>query len=160
MCSREDKVLFFGLGNPILSDDAVGIRAVELMREKVGEIDGYVFQTGSIGGFRIVDVMSGFKKVVFVDAIQGDTPGKFYRLPMSTLSKSFHLTSPHTVNLYTAIELGRKMGAVMPDEVRVYVMEVLNCMCFGEGLSKPVARNLEPFVDFIIKEEIYANKAG
>jgi len=152
MSSRGDK-LIFGLGNPILSDDSLGIRVVERLRGEHRD-NGVVFETGSIGGFRILDVINGFKEVVFVDSTPGENPGSFKKLGLEDLSHSWHLTSPHTINLYTAIELGKKLGMEMPEDIRIYVMEVNPNQEFGEELSDEVKKNIDSFVEFIKKEEL------
>ncbi len=151
--SREGKILFFGLGNPILADDGVGIKVVEELSKRIRD-KKYDFRTGSIGGLKILDEIQGYDKVVFVDVVEGDEPGKFYELPLEKLSSSFHLTSPHTINLYTALRWGREMGMKMPEEVRIYVMEVAEIRTFGEGFSKEVAEKIEDFIEFVAQKEI------
>jgi len=152
-------VLFFGLGNPILADDAVGIRVVEELSKRT-ESSSCDFKTGSIGGLKVLDEIQGYDRVVFVDAIVGDEPGKFYELSLDRLSRSFHLTSPHTVNLFTALELGRGLGLKMPREIKIYVMEIKDGKTFGEGLSEEVAARFPDFVEFVFEKEIGGDHAS
>jgi len=157
--SREAKVLFFGLGNPILADDAVGIRAVEELSKRT-ESSSYDFKTGSIGGLKVLDEIQGYDRVVFVDAIIGDEPGRFYELPLERLSRSFHLTSPHSVNLITALELGKGLGLRMPREIKIYVMEIKDGKTFGEKFSEEVAARFPDFVEFVFQKEIGGDHAS
>jgi len=157
--SREAKVLFFGLGNPILADDAVGIRAVEELSRRIKR-PNCEFKTGSIGGLKILDEIQGYDRVVFVDAIVGDEPGKFYELSLERLSRSFHLTSPHSVNLFTALELGRGLGLKMPEEIKIYVMEIKDGKTFGEEFPEEVAARFPDFVEFVFQKEIGGDHAS
>jgi len=77
--SSQDRVLVFGLGNPILGDDGVGIRVVEEMKKR-WKGKGVVFETGSVGGLKILDVLSGYDVVVIVDAMAGENPGRIHIL--------------------------------------------------------------------------------
>jgi len=154
MLLKENKTLIFGLGNPILSDDSVGVLVVEKLDKMLeGEHLNVQCDNGSIGGLKILDIIKGYKKVVFVDSIEGKTPGKFYELPLDVLSFSFHMTSPHSINLFTALNLGRQIGYDMPEEIKIYVMEVKNNREFGDQLTPEVRRNLENFAKFIKERE-------
>jgi hydrogenase maturation protease len=90
--------LVLGLGNPILTDDGVGIHVVRLAarcwqhhsrtartctagpersrgersqsaRPERRRGDGITFKEASIGGLRLLDVLEGFDRVILVDAI-------------------------------------------------------------------------------------------
>jgi len=42
----------------------------------------------------------------------------------------------------------------MPEDIRIYVMEVNPDQKFGEELSDEVKKNIDSFVEFIKKEEL------
>ena len=153
MLSKETKKLIFGLGNPILSDDGVGIEVVKRLKIIMKNRKDIDFDTGSISGFRILDVIKGYDDVVFVDVIPGDKPGSIHSFDIEDLKFSYHLTSPHSINLYSAVKFGRKINMDMPSRVKIYAMEVKNLNEFGEKFSPEVERKIKDFIDFIIKQE-------
>ncbi|OQX52354.1 MAG: hypothetical protein B5M53_08815 [Candidatus Cloacimonas sp. 4484_209] len=63
------RTLILGLGNPILSDDAVGIRTVEKIEKLVGKKDGIDYVKDSVAGLRILDIINGYDKLIIVDAV-------------------------------------------------------------------------------------------
>ncbi len=153
MSSRGRK-LIIGLGNPILSDDAAGIIVAKKLKERLNDYD---LETGSISGMKILDLISGYEDVIIVDTIYGENVGKFYRLPLEKLKKSFHLTSPHTINLYTALNICDNLGIRKPRNIKIYAIEARKINEFGECLSEEIKEKIDDFVEFIIKEETGGN---
>ncbi len=154
MSSKGTKKLIFGLGNPILSDDAVGIEVIKNIKMKIKENKGVEFGAGSISGLKILDVIEGYDEVIFIDVIPGDNPGNISTFDIEDLKFSYHLTSPHSMNLYSVIKLGREMNIKMPQRVKIYAMEVKNLHEFGEKISPEVQAKMEDFINLIIKKEI------
>ncbi len=75
------KTLILGLGNPLVSDDSVGLRvADELKMRLAGRADVEVSED-YWGGLRLMERMIGFDRAVVVDAIQtGAPPGTIHLL--------------------------------------------------------------------------------
>jgi hydrogenase maturation protease len=74
------KILVLGVGNPILSDDGVGIHvARELKKRKAKGID---VEELAASGLEFLDVVRGYDKVIIIDAIQtkGGKPGELHIL--------------------------------------------------------------------------------
>jgi len=61
------KTLVLGLGNTILSDDGVGIHIARRIKEKLPGID--VIEA-SAAGFRVVDEIIGYDKLILIDSIR------------------------------------------------------------------------------------------
>ena len=82
------KTLIIGLGNPILTDDGVGVNIAKEL-EKVVDLDahpGLTITEASAGGIRLMETMLGFDRVVLIDAYLLDprktTPGKIHTLTL------------------------------------------------------------------------------
>lgn len=149
------KILFLGLGNPILSDDAVGIRTVEEIKNIVGERDEIGFTVGNIAGLGILDVIQGYDELVIVDAVEkGGTPGSLYTIPLDELDNSIHLTSIHSINLATAIEFGKKMGMKVPSRISIYGIEVRDVVNFSEKMTREVEKSTRKNAKEIVKREM------
>jgi len=149
------KLLFLGLGNPILSDDAVGIRVVDKIKSIMGDSNGIDFVTGSMAGLRILDVIQGYDELVIVDAIEkGGEPGTLYKIPIEDLESTLHLTSLHSINLVTAIELGRKMSLKIPKRISIYGIEVKDVVKFSEKMTPEVEESIPKNAEEIIRREV------
>ncbi len=152
----EKKILFLGLGNPILSDDAVGLRVVEEIQELAGECGEVEFKTGCFGGLHIIDEIRGYDKVVIVDAIvRGGEPGTLYKLSLDDLDGTARLSSPHRINLPAAIKLGQKMENNIPEDITIYAVEAKNLTLFSTRLSPEIEARVR-----LIAEEIMRNELG
>jgi hydrogenase maturation protease len=147
------KVLVLGVGNPILSDDGVGIHvARELMRRKLPGID---VEELAASGLELLDVVRGYDKVIIVDAIQTTKgkPGELHILEEKDFEKSIHGSSPHGINIATALALGRKLvPKEMPKEVVFFAIEAEDLVNVAERLTPKVAKALPGIVERIEKE--------
>lgn len=148
------KTLILGLGNPILRDDGVGIKvAKEIGRRLISSsVD---VREASIAGLDLLELIQGYTKVVLIDSIQikGGIPGEIFPLDLSDLSPTIRLSSPHDVNFATAIELGKKLGLNLPQEIRIYAIQGEDISTFDENCSPLVERAIPGIAEKIIKGE-------
>jgi hydrogenase maturation protease len=147
------KVLILGVGNPILSDDGVGIHvARELKKRKMPGVD---VEELAASGLELLDVVRGYDKVVIIDAIQTTKgkPGELYILEEKDFEKSIHGSSPHGINIATALALGRKLVPnEMPKEVVFFAVEAEDLVNVSEKLTPRVAKALPRIVERVEKE--------
>ncbi|MBE3050465.1 hydrogenase maturation protease, partial [Candidatus Bathyarchaeota archaeon] len=61
-------MLVLGVGNPILSDDGVGIHVARELKKR--EMPGVDVEELAASGLELLDVVRGYDKVVIIDAIQ------------------------------------------------------------------------------------------
>ena len=63
------KTLILGIGNPILSDDSVGLRVVQEMRNRIDDasID---FAEASASGMDILNLIVGYGRLVIIDSVK------------------------------------------------------------------------------------------
>ena len=97
----------------------------------------------AVGGLSLMEHLVGSERAIIVDAIlthQGRIGDVFCcRLnDMTDLSRG-HTASAHDVSLPTALEMGRVMGASLPEEVTVVAVEIEPVFEFSDGLSLEVA---------------------
>jgi hydrogenase maturation protease len=139
--------LVLGLGNPILSDDGVGIhvvRAVAARWQHVPGRNGVHFSEASVGGLRLLDYLMGYERVVLVDAVftGSGQPGQIHRLRPGDLLESLHSGSTHDLSLSGALALGRGLGLSLPsdEDIAIFAVEVEDVWTFGESCTPAVAR--------------------
>ncbi|MFT3892902.1 MAG: hydrogenase maturation protease [Anaerolineales bacterium] len=135
------KTVLVGLGNPILGDDGVGWRVVEEVQKQLAPDAGIAVDYLSLGGISLMEHLIGYQRVILVDAfISEENIGSvfIYKLDEIPNYSAFHVSSAHDMTLQSALELGKWMGAVLPDEVIVVGIAVQRIIDFGEEFSQPV----------------------
>jgi hydrogenase maturation protease len=147
------KTLVLGLGNPILSDDGVGIQVAQEIGKKVNDPQVTVAET-SAAGLSLLDSVVGYEKVIIIDAIQtreGRT-GSIYRMGTEDFSCTKHYSSPHQINLATALELGKMLNLAVPQKITVFAVEAKDVTSFSETCTPEVEQAIPEVVKMVLEE--------
>lgn len=132
MAGKENRILILGLGNPILSDDGVGL----LLTEKLeGKFSGVDTASLTLAGMELLDILAGYDHVFLIDAATGTggEPGELKEI--SDGKGALHLFTSHGANFFDLLKLGRDMGLKMPEPAAVFGIEIGNATDFGTVLS-------------------------
>ena len=148
--------LVVGLGNPYLGDDGVGwkivaeARALWEKRLSGGEVE---FRQASLGGISLMEMLIGYDKAVIVDAMQSQegVQGKLRRLSVDALP-SRHSTAAHEASLKDALELGKRLGASLPEQIVLIGVETAFSPAISEQLSPEVEASILPAAQLILEE--------
>jgi len=108
----------------------------------------------SAAGLRLLDSIVGYDKVIIIDAIQTKKgqAGQIYRMKPEDFSFAKHLSSPHQINLVTALELGKTLHLVMPQEITIFAVEARDVSNFGERCTPQVERVIPEVVKMVLEE--------
>jgi len=149
------KTLVLGLGNPILSDDGVGIQAAHEVANQLNDPQVSVAET-STAGLSLLDSVVGYDKVIIIDAIQTEKgqAGQIYRMETADFSLTKHLSSPHQINLVTALELGKMLNLAMPQTITVFAVEAKDITTFNEKCTPEVEKAIPGVVKMVLDELI------
>jgi hydrogenase maturation protease len=152
------KTLIVGLGNPILSDDGAGIYIARKIRETITAEQATIVEA-SIAGFSLLDLLIGYDKVIIIDAIQSSNgkAGQIYRLVPDSFSSSLHSTSPHDVDLTTALEFGKQLGLPVPEEIIFFAIEAADISTFNEECTPEVSKAIDKCAEMIVAEITFTN---
>lgn len=156
------RTLIVGVGNPILGDDGAGWRVAECVQGRVqtdsalhiphSEID---VDCVSLGGLSLMERLIGYQHAIVIDAIgTGQHPiGTAYHFRLDELydPTSGHTTAAHDVSLMTAIQMGRSLGADLPDRIDVVAIESPYVYDFSEELTPPVAAAVPQAVELVLE---------
>ncbi|MEN8234390.1 MAG: hydrogenase maturation protease [Actinomycetota bacterium] len=139
--SAASPVVIIGLGNDIASDDGVGIHAARRLEIEFSDRDDVDVVALPWAGFSLLDVLRCREQAVIIDSLVSGTrpPGSIVRLGMDDLSGSVRLNSFHDINYPTVMDLGRRLGWQMPDDVAIFGVETAVTDEFGEALTPAVA---------------------
>ncbi len=142
-----------GLGNPLLSDDGVGVFAARLLAERLAGAPVTV-QESSWGGMRFLDLLAGYQHALIIDAIQWrhGPPGTVYRLPPDEAVPTVRAVSFHDISLGTALALGRKLGIPLPTDIAFLAVEAGDVHTVAEGCSPEVESALPEVVRLAIDQ--------
>ncbi len=168
------KTIVIGLGNPILTDDGVGIRIVRELKKKLqAEGAGIQAEHGNAmvpivhtllpdidvvelyaGGIRLIDALAGYERALIVDAMVTGTNDhgtiSFFRLADFTSTRN--TVSLHDMDLPMALELGSMVGIPLPCDIRIWGIEAKDVETFSEGLTKEVGMAVPVVLEEIMQE--------
>ena len=147
------KTLVLGLGNPILRDDGVGIRVAHEVANRLDDPQVTVAES-SAAGLTLLDSITGYDKVIIIDAIQTEKgqAGRIYRMKPDDLCITRHLSSAHQINLITALELGKMLNLAMPEEITVFAIEAEDVATFSEECTPEVAKAIPQVVKMVLED--------
>lgn len=158
------KTLILGLGNPILTDDGVGVLVAEAVQAALPPEAPVEICELSVGGLTLMERMVGYDRVILVDAFEdGEDPGSFERLTLEDLrSLSYHPTqhcvSSHDTSLVTAYDMGLRLGMPLPQEVVIYAVKVQNVLDFSQDPTPAVAAAIPLVVQEVLKDLGFADR--
>jgi len=150
------KTLVLGLGNPIVSDDGVGIYAVRELLKHFSDEDIIKYSVdvkeASVGGFDLVDLISGYERVIIIDAIKTgrNPPGYILKLRADDIITTFRLAYIHEIDLPMALELGRKLNLSMPEKIIILAVEAENLDTFSDKLTAEVEKVIPEVIEMIL----------
>jgi hydrogenase maturation protease len=151
------KTLLLGMGNPILCDDAVGVRLAQDFKETLSQTpDLDIVEECSVGGLNLLDLFKGYDRVIVLDSFHttGGVPGDWYYFTASALCETIHLTNIHDTNFATALALGRAMGMILPElsNILIFGVEIKENTTFSESMSPELEESYPRYSSEILEE--------
>ena len=146
------KTLVIGIGNILMTDDGLGIRAVEDMASRYVLPEEVELLDGGVAGLNLLPMMEGFEKIIVIDAliIDGARPGsiktKVWRPDLKT---SPTRGSAHGIGLCELLNMARLTGQKFNAIIVGMVPEKL---CPGLELSETVERKLSALTKKVISK--------
>lgn len=139
-----NNILVLGLGNDILTDDAIGLHVVREVRRQVADLPNVAVHETMEMGLALLDFIVGYRALVLVDSIQTHKapPGFIHEIDDANL-KLLPGPTPHFLGVGETLALGRQLGLTMPERVRVFAIEVDDPFTLGTQMT-PVLRAALP----------------
>ncbi len=124
------------MGNPILSDDGVGLHVAQALDGIFADTD---VRTCALIGLDLLDIVTGYDRVFVIDAIQNRRypPGTVVKL--AAAEEAIHLFSSHGMHFFEILQLGKDVGIAVPEVVGIYGVAIVTECLFGESLSPQMA---------------------
>jgi hydrogenase maturation protease len=144
-------ILVLGLGNDILTDDAVGLHIAQAVRERLAGDPRIEVRSTTEMGLALLDEIADRAAVVLVDSVQTGRapPGHIHEIDAETLAR-VSSTVPHMLGVGETLALGQLLGLAMPRHVRVFAIEVADPFSLGTEMTKAVSDAVASAADKII----------
>lgn len=143
-------LLVLGLGNILMSDDGLGIKAVEILKQQTWPEQVLIRESGSTL-FHYFDEICRAKTLYIVDAVHGGKPpGTVYYFPLLQASSFKQTYCEHDATLLQIIELARHITG-LPKKVIIFGIEP-HSLDLGFNLSDCVEVNLRKLIELLAKE--------
>jgi len=145
------KTLILGMGNPILSDDGVGLLAAEKLRRRIAGAD---IASSTMIGLSLFDLIIGYDVLFIIDALisPDGNVGGLKKVGQQNRYGTLHLFSSHGLDLFDLMKLGRRCGYAMPLLAEIYGIEIGKHADFGEKLSPALEEKLPALVEKISED--------
>jgi hydrogenase maturation protease len=143
--------ILVGLGNPIMSDDGIGLLVSRLVHRRLADYD---LDLACGAGLHVMDAILGYRRAVIIDSmVTGSFPvGSVVRIDPSEGMETRRAGHSHGLGFFEAIEVARACDAPLPEEILVYGIEVEDPFTIGESMSQGIMNKLDEIVDFIIDD--------
>lgn len=147
------RTVIVGIGSLLRGDDAIGLRVAEAVEREPLPHDVDVVKT-TAAGLAILDLLVGYDRALIIDAIQtrrGEA-GDVYRLELDDLPAPLNSFTVHDVSLRSALDIGRKTGLPLPEQVAIFAIEVADVSPLREVCTPQVERAIPEAVRLVLRE--------
>jgi hydrogenase maturation protease len=145
-------VLILGLGNLLLSDEGVGVHAVNALGRRFQMPEGVESLDGGTSGMDLLDAIAGRDHLIVCDAIRSDErPGSVQRIDGDSIPAFFATRiSPHQLGLSEVLANLELLGE-RPGHVTI-IGVVPADLSLGIELSAAGREGMEKSIDFILDD--------
>lgn len=146
------RIVILGVGNILLSDEGIGVRAVEELGRRYRLPPEVVLLDGGTSGMELLDDLANCDLLVMADCVRaGNPPGTLLRLKDEEIPALFRTKlSPHQVGLPDVLAT-LLITHEAPAHTVLFGVEP-ESLATGMDLTPPVAAMLAPLVDAIARE--------
>ncbi|HUA31863.1 MAG TPA: hydrogenase maturation protease [Streptosporangiaceae bacterium] len=149
------RIVVIGVGNEFRRDDGIGPEVVSRLRERAAGGVELVISDGD--PTRMIEVWTGARLVVVVDAVQTErpSPGRLHRIVIDGADlPGTRPVSSHGLGPGDAVALARALGR-MPERLIVHVVEAAD-VGHGLGLTAAVAAAAGALTDAVLLDLLAA----
>ncbi len=126
------RTAIMGFGNPVRSDDAVGIYVIELLKARLGAREDLTILDMGTSAFEVLFQLKGHQRIIVVDAVinTGEPVGSIYKVPAEEIMRAPQedpLVFLHGLKWDQALSYAKKiMQADYPSDIQAYLIAVDN----------------------------------
>jgi hydrogenase maturation protease len=146
--------IIIGLGNPILTDDSLGIHAVREISRQLQDREDIAFCELCSGGLDLMEAMVGYERAIIIDAAYTGQmkPGTVFSAGTTDLRQSRNTCSNHHGSIEVALEFGMMTGLKLPRDIRIWAVEAEDVETFSNNLTASVQNALPALLGNILHD--------
>lgn len=116
----EERILVMGVGNPLMRDDGIGPRVIEMLRAGYRFPDHVELVDAGTMSYMILDLLRGIDQLIIVDAIKNtDLPaGTVLRLTPEEIAPNQVCHSMHDIRIVDVLQAAELLGKA-PETVAI-----------------------------------------
>ncbi len=145
-------VLVLGIGNLVMSDDAVGVMVAQLLQQRYKFADNVEIMDGGTLGLDLLPKLENISNLIMIDAVEtGKAAGTCVRLSGQELPIALQTKiSPHQMGLKDLLAVSELMGHTPKEMVLIGVQP--GSIEMEVGLTAEVEAQLETLVSSVLAE--------
>lgn len=146
------RAVVLGIGNTILTDEAAGVRAVEMLEQRYRVPANVQVIDGGTSGMEMIEDLSNLDFLIVIDVVKtGAAPGTVVKIAGDEIPVFFrHKLSPHQIGLPDVLASLELLDS-MPKEIVVLGVEPIS-LALGMEMTSTVAEKVPLLVDQAVAE--------
>ena len=156
------KTAIMGFGNPVRSDDGIGMYVIEKLQKIIGQNDDIsIFDMGT-AAFEVLFGLQGHSKILMVDAVinTNEPVGTLFKVPAEEVLRTPQddpMVFLHGMKWDQALSYAKKiLGDEYPEDIQVYLIAVENTKLETE-ISDAVKKAGDKVVQHILEDVKFVN---
>lgn len=145
--------VIIGLGNPLMSDEGIGIRLVQALAARADQFPAVDFRELGTAGLAVLHALAGRRKAILLDCTRMDEPpGTIKRFTPEQVAsmKNSPRFSLHEGDLLEILALSRRLGE-SPGTVILFGIQPAS-LVIGASLSSVLAAHFDEYLRLIAVE--------
>ena len=144
------KIVVIGIGNLLLMDEGIGVHTINELEthDLPKSIEIY---DGGTGGFKLIDLMHGAARVIFIDAVDtGKAPGSVTIFRAEEVHSIYNKKkySLHDTDLMEIIKMAEMLGNPPMIEIVGIQPKIIN---YGTTLSNELAGSMSNIMNTVLR---------
>ena len=146
------RAVVLGIGNTILTDEAAGVRSVELLEQRYQVPDNVLVIDGGTSGMEMIEDLSDLDFLIVIDVVKtGAAPGTVVKIAGDEIPVFFRRKlSPHPIALPDVLASLELLDA-MPKEIIVLGVEPIS-LELGMEMTPTIAEQVPVLVEMAVAE--------
>jgi hydrogenase maturation protease len=122
------RTAIMGFGNPVRSDDAIGVYVIEKLKKEIHDQSAISLLDMGTSAFEVLFQLKGHERIILVDAVvnTGEAVGTLYKVPAEEIRRApidDPLVFLHSIKWDQALSYAKKiLQHEYPDDIVVYLI--------------------------------------
>lgn len=151
---RPKPLLILGLGNPLMSDDGVGVRAAEMLAADPEVLRRADVVAGGADLLRYMDLFEGRRRVILIDAAEGPGDPGEVRV-VEDVPGANRPESVHALSAPEALDLIRRVMPSLEETRFTWVLVCIRSAAIHPELLPEIAAALPRAVEMVRREVLH-----